>query len=407
MAQYNITVDDEVLKGLFTGDKGMSQLLEQVLNQVLKAQASEQLQAEPYERSEERQGYRNGTRPHPLTTRIGTLTLRVPRLRNGNFSTELFARYQRSEQALLLTLVEMVINGVSTRKISAITEELCGADFSKSTVSELCKRLDPVVQGWNERNLRETRYPFVLVDAIVLKIREEGRVRSRAAMIATGINEEGYREILGMMLGDSESEASWTEFFSWLKSRDLRGVDIVVSDNHSGLVKALQAQFQGATWQRCQTHFMRNFMDATPKPLHDELYGKVRAILDAPDVETARLLMNQVVSNYSEKAPKAIQVLENGFDDITAVLCLPERYRKRLRTTNGMERLNEEIRRRDRVIRIYPNRNSVIRLIGALLMEMDEKWQSGHKYLDMKEYFAWREEQKKQAKQASKVSQLR
>ena len=407
MAQYNITVDDEVLKGLFTGDKGMSQLLEQVLNQVLKAQASEQLQAEPYERSEERQGYRNGTRPHPLTTRIGTLTLRVPRLRNGNFSTELFARYQRSEQALLLTLVEMVINGVSTRKISAITEELCGADFSKSTVSELCKRLDPVVQGWNERNLRETRYPFVLVDAIVLKIREEGRVRSRAAMIATGINEEGYREILGMMLGDSESEASWTEFFCWLKSRDLRGVDIVVSDNHSGLVKALQAQFQGATWQRCQTHFMRNFMDATPKPLHDELYGKVRAILDAPDVETARLLMNQVVSNYSEKAPKAIQVLENGFDDITAVLCLPERYRKRLRTTNGMERLNEEIRRRDRVIRIYPNRNSVIRLIGALLMEMDEKWQSGHKYLDMKEYFAWREEQKKQAKQASKVSQLR
>src|SRR5579875_1193196 len=209
MAQYNITVDDEVLKGLFTGDKGISQLLDQVLNQVLKAQASEQLQAEPYERSEERQGYRNGTRPHPLTTRVGTLTLRVPRLRNGSFSTELFARYQRSEQALLLALVEMVINGVSTRKITAITEELCGAEFSKSTVSDLCKRLDPIVQAWNERNLREKRYPFVLVDAIVLRIREEGRVRSRAAMIATGVNEEGYREILGMMLGDSDSEASW------------------------------------------------------------------------------------------------------------------------------------------------------------------------------------------------------
>lgn len=151
----------------------------------------------------------------------------------------MFARYQRSEQALLLTLVEMVINGVSTRKISAITEELCGADFSKSTGSELCKRLDPVVQAWNERNLRETRYPVVLADAIVLRIREEGRVRSRAAMIATGVNEEGYREILGMMLGDSESEASWTEFFSWLRGRDLRGVYIVVSDSHSGLVKAL------------------------------------------------------------------------------------------------------------------------------------------------------------------------
>lgn len=263
-----------------------------------------------------------------------------------------------------------------------------------------------IVQAWNGRNLREKKYPFVLVDAIVLKIREDGRVRSRAAMIATGVNEDGYREILGIMLGDSESEASWSEFFSWLKTRDLRGVDIVVSDSHSGLVKALKAQFQGATWQRCQTHFMRNFLDATPKNLHDELYGKVRAVLDAPDVATARLLMNQVVADYGEKVPKAIRVLEAGFDDITAVLSLPERYRKRLRTTNGMERLNEEIRRRDRVIRIYPNRDSVIRLIGALLMEIDEKWQSGHKYLDMHEYFTWQKEQQELEKQDSKISKI-
>jgi len=407
MAQYNITVDDEVLKGLFTGDKGVALLLEKVLNQVLNAQASEQLHAEPYERSEDRQGYRNGTRPHPLTTRVGTLTLRVPRLRNGNFSTELFARYQRSEQALLLALVEMVIQGVSTRKIAAITEELCGTEFSKSTVSELCKRLDPIVQAWNGRNLREKRYPFILVDAIVLKIREDGRVRSRAAMIATGVNEEGYREILGIMLGDSESEASWSEFFSWLKSRDLRGVDIVVSDSHGGLVKALHAQFQGCTWQRCQTHFMRNFLDATPKTLHDELYGRVRSMLDAPDLKTARVLYDQIVADYGDKAPKAIAVLENGFDDITAVLSLPEKYRKRLRTTNGMERLNEEIRRRERVIRIFPNRDSVIRLVSALLMEMDEKWQTGHKYLDMAEYLTWRDEQLELQKTVTKVHQIR
>jgi transposase-like protein len=244
------------------------------------------------------------------------------------------------------------------------------------------------------------------VDAIVLKIREEERVRPRAAMIATGVNEEGYREILGIMLGDSESEASWSEFFSWLKQRDLRGVDVVVSDSHSGLVKVLHAQFQGATWQRCQTHFMRNFMDATPKHLQVELYGKVRAILDAPEMATARLLMNKVVGDYGEKAPKAIQTLENGFDDITTVLVLPERYRKRLRTTNGVERLNEEIRRRDRVIRIYPNRDSVKRIIGALLMEMDEKWQTGHRYLDMQEYFLWREEQKKQTKQDAKINMI-
>jgi transposase-like protein len=160
MAQYNITLDDTVLKGLFSGDKGMSDLLEQVLNQVLQAQATEQVQAQPYARVDERQGYRNGTRPHPLTTRVGTLTLHVPRLRNGNFSTEMFARYQRSEQALLLALVEMVIQGVSTRKITAITEELCGAEFSKSTVSELCKRLDPIVNAWNGRNLKEKKYPL-------------------------------------------------------------------------------------------------------------------------------------------------------------------------------------------------------------------------------------------------------
>lgn len=406
MAQYNITVDDEVLKDLFSGDTGTSKLLEQVLNQVLQAQAAEQVQAMPYERSEERQGYRNGTRPHSITTRVGTLTLKVPRLRNGNFSTELFARYQRSEQALVLALVEMVIQGVSTRKVAAITEELCGTEFSKSTVSDLCKRLDPIVEGWNNRNLREKRYPFVLVDAIVLKVREDGRVRSRAAMIATGINEEGYREILGIKLGDSESEASWSEFFSWLKNRDLRGTDVVVSDSHSGLVKALRSQFQGSTWQRCQTHFMRNFLDATPKPLHDELYGRVRAMLDAPDVKTARLLYDQVVADYEEKAPKAIAVLENGFDDITAVLSLPEKYRKRLRTTNGMERLNEEIRRRERVIRIFPNRNSVIRLVGALLMEMDEKWQTGHKYLDMADYIAWKKEQDEKARMLSKIHHI-
>lgn len=407
MAQYQINLNDEILHGLFQRDEAVARLIEQVLNQVLQAQVTEQLKAAPYERTEERQGYRNGTLPHTLTTRVGTLTLRVPRLRNGQFSTDLFMRYQRSEQALVLALMEMVVNGVSTRKVAKITEELCGTEFSKSTVSDLCKRLDPIVHAWNNRNLREHTYPFLIVDAMVLKIREEGRVRSRSVMIATGINEEGYREILGLMLGDSESEASWTEFFSWLKSRDLRGVDIVVSDSHSGLVNAVKAQFQGCTWQRCQTHFMRNLLDATPKSLQGDVYGRVRAILDAPDLKTARVLLNQVIEDYYEKAPRAMRVLEEGFDDVTAVLELPERYRKRLRTTNGQERLNEEIRRRERVIRIFPNRESALRLLGALLMEMDEKWSTGRRYLDMTEYWDWRKVQKETLKQASKVHHLR
>lgn len=406
MAQNQITVDSQLLQQLFLGnskDSGVAKLLESVLNQVLQAQATEQLSAEPYERTEERQGYRNGTYPHQLTTRVGTITLRVPRIRNGKFSTEMFARYQRSEQALVLALMEMVVNGVSTRKVAQITEELCGTEFSKSTVSDLCKRLDPIVTAWNNRTLRESVYPFLIVDALVLKVREEGRVRSRGVMLAYGVNTEGYREVLGLMLGDSESEASWSEFFSWLKDRGLRGVELIVSDQHGGLVRAIRTHFQGVTWQRCQTHFMRNILDATPKQLQEELYPRVRAILDAPDLETARLLQ-QTVETYEAKATKAISVLENGFDDATAVLLLPEKYRKRLRTTNGMERLNEEIRRRERVIRIFPNRESVIRLIGALLIEIDEKWASGKKYLDMAEYLEWRETQASKA--VSKVTRI-
>lgn len=409
MAQYQITVNQELLHRLFLSDNkdsGVAALLESVLNQILQAQATEQLEAEPYERTEVRKGYRNGTYPHKLTTRVGTLTLRIPRFRNGKFSTELFARYQRSEQALVLALMEMVINGVSTRKVSQITEELCGTEFSKSTVSELCKKLDPVVHGWNNRNLHDMRYPFILVDALVLKVREEGRVRARSVMIAIGVNTDGYREILGLMLGDSESESSWGEFFTWLKSRGLRGVDIIVSDNHGGLVKAVRSHFQGVTWQRCQTHFMRNILDVTPKSIQDELYPHLRAILDAPDVDTARVLLNQTLEAYENRAPKAMKVLEDGFDDATAILILPERYRRRLRTTNGVERLNEEIRRRERVIRIFPNRESVIRLVGALLMEFDDKWASGRKYLDMSEYLQWQESQR-QARAFSKVTPIR
>ena len=408
MAQYQITLDSKTLHQLFLGnsqDAGVAQLLESVLNQVLQAQASEQLGADPYERTEMRDDYRNGTYPRNLTTRVGTITLRVPRLRNGKFSTDLFHRYQRSEQALVLALMEMVVNGVSTRKITQITEELCGTEFSKSTVSDLCKRLDPVVASWNNRNLRDSRYPFVVVDALVLKIREDGRVRSRAVMIAIGINAEGHREILGIMLGDSESEASWSEFFAWLKGRELRGVDLIVSDHHGGLVRAVRSHFQGVTWQRCQTHFMRNILDATPKALQEEVYRSARAILDAPDIKTARLLMQETLEMYEKKAPKAMACLETGFDDATAVLVLPEKYRRRLRTTNGLERLNEEVRRRERVIRIFPNRESVIRLIGALLMEVDEKWASGKKYLDMADYFEWLQLQE-QKKIPSKVTRI-
>lgn len=403
MAQYKITEDSQVLHQLFLSeskDSGVSALLESVLNQILQAEASEQLQATPYERTDARQGYRNGTYPHRLTTRVGTLTLRVPRLRCGTFSTEMFARYQRSEQALVLAMMEMVINGVSTRKVSLVTEELCGAQFSKSTVSALCKNLDPVVKSWNHRPLTD-RYPFVVVDAMVTKVREDGRIRARGLLLAFGVNSEGYRELLGLWTGDSESEASWGEFFASLKQRGLKGVELVVSDQHAGLVKAIKTHYQGVSWQRCQTHFMRNILAVTPHALKEELYPRLRAMFDAPDLQTARLLFSKTVEMYHDRAPKAMETLEAGFDDATAVLTLPHKYRQRLRTTNAMERLIEEIRRRERVIRIFPNRESLIRLVGALLIEFDEKWASGRRYFDMAEFDAWQQSQPKDLKKVT------
>ncbi|HHT65164.1 MAG TPA: IS256 family transposase [Clostridiales bacterium] len=385
----NITITEELLHGLFLSngrDEAFSKLLEEIFNQVLLAQSSEQIGAEPYERAEERTAYRNGFRDRQMTTRVGTLTLRVPRHRNGQFSTELFARYQRSEQALVLAMMEMVINGVSTRKVETITQELCGKTFSKSTVSALCKKLDPIVHAFRTRPL-ESHYPFLIVDALYLKVREDHRVQSRGLLIAVGVNEEGYREIIGFQVANTETESSWGELFESLKERGLKDVHLITSDNHRGLVNAARRHFQGATWQRCQTHFSRNMLDHTPKALQPEIKEDLRQLYEAIDLDSARRVREQLVDKYETKAPKAATLLDEAFDDVTAVLAIPLKYRKRLRTTNGVERLNQEVRRRERVIRIFPNEASVIRLMGALLMEQDEKWQAGRKYFDMDLYY--------------------
>lgn len=294
--------------------------------------------------------------------------------------------------------MEMVVNGVSTRKVAAMTEELCGREFTTSTVSDLCKNLDPLVEAWNGRDLGGTRYPFVVVDALVIKVREGGRVRARSALIATGVNEAGFREILGLQLGDSESERSWSDFFTWLKGRGLHGVDLVVSDHlrpprrpgHCGMRSVSRRNVAALPDAPLGQYLSATIADATPKALHQEVHARVRAIFEAPDVETARLLLARVVADYAKTAPAAVATLERGFDDATAVLALPAAYRTRLRTTNGQERLNEEIRRRERVIRIFPNRESAMRLLGALLMEQDEVWSTGKRYLDMTAYWQWR-----------------
>ena len=388
MAGYNVTVGKELLPGLLNGQDGLAKLVEAVLNQILEAQATESLGADRHERSEERLGYRNGYRPRTLFTRVGPVTLQVPQTRDGSFSMDIFKRYQRSEQAFVLALMEMVVNGVSTRKVSAITEELCGASFSKSTVSSLCAGLDPRVRAFNERRL-EGEYPFVLVDAMVIKTRSDDRVVSRAALIVSGIRGDGYREILGIKLGDTESFATWEETFRWLKGRGLKGVMFLISDQHGGLVEAAAKHFQGASWQRCQVHLMRNILGHCSPRVRAEVAAAAKLVFQAADMTDARRRLKEFVERFQTSAPKAVACLEAGFDDAMAVMSLPEKYRKRLRTTNMQERLNEEVRRRERVIRIFPNDESALRLIGALLAEQNEVWQE-RRYLDMDEFEQWK-----------------
>lgn len=386
MTDFKINVPSNLLSSLLTEQNGLALLVEAVLNQILDAQASEQVGAQRYERSEERVAYRNGYRPRQLYTRIGPLTLRVPQMRDGQFSTEIFSRYQRSEQALVLSLMEMVVNGVSTRKVTKITEELCGASFSKSTVSQLCLALDDRVTAFNERDLE--CFPFVIVDAMYFKARENNAIQSKAAMLVSGVNHHGNREILGLRIGDSESEVFWLETFRWLKQRGLKEVRYVVSDDHSGLVNAARRSFQGAIWQRCQVHFMRNVLSHTSTKHKKEMGEGLKLIFGSGNLKDARQRFDELAEQMEKKASKAIDCLELGLEDSLAVMALPNNYWKRLKSTNMQERLIQEVRRRERVIRIFPNEDSALRLMGALLAEIHEEWQ-GRRYLDMTAFHEW------------------
>lgn len=387
MAGYEVSVGADLLPGLLGGQDGLAKLVETVLNQVLQAQVSEALGAQRHERSEERAGYRNGTRTRTLYTRVGPVTLLVPQTRDGGFSTEIFARYQRSEQAFVLALMEMVVKGVSTRKVSAITEELCGASFSKSTVSALCAGLQPRVDAFNERRL-EGEFPFVLVDALFIKSRDGERVVMRAALVVSGVDAVGNRQILGVRIGDTESYTTWDETFRWLKQRGLKGVQYVISDDHGGLTKAVAKHFQDASWQRCQVHLMRNVLGSCSSRVRAEVAAAAKLVFNAPDRDEAKRRLVEFSERFEKTATKSVACLQAGFEDAMTVMELPEKYRKRLRSTNMQERLNEEIRRRERVIRIFPNDASALRLIGALLAEHHETWQE-RRYLDMDQFNEW------------------
>ena len=360
----------------------LRQLVQTYLQEYLEQEMAVHLRALPYERTEGRRGHRNGTKPRQLNTRVGKLFLSVPQTRDSSFSTELFERYQRSEKALIACLQQMVIQGVATRKVTKITESLCGLDFSRSQVSAICKQLDSEVQAWLNRPLDEP-YPYVFVDARYEKIRRDHKVESNGVLIAKGVNAQGKRDLLGVQVCNTENETTWSNFFQHLVDRGLRGVLLVISDAHGGLVSAIEKHFPGTQWQRCQVHFKKNILDKVRNQDKAWVKSRLDDIFLAADKQTALNRLQQFVTDLAEKYPGVADLLESECEDALACLNFPSQHRRRIRTTNGLERFNQEIKRRTRIIRIFPNRNSALRLIGALCMEQSEEWLTGRQYLDM------------------------
>jgi transposase-like protein len=357
-------------------------LVQDNLQKIIETEFMNYIQAAPYERTKTRQAYRNGSYSRKLKTRVGTIELEVIRDREGNFSTELFKRYQRNEQAFVLSMVEMYLQGVSTRKVKKVVETLCGSSVSKSLVSNLSKELDENIKKWRNRRLTKN-YPYLVIDARYEDIREQGIVSSKAVLLVIGISETGHREILTMEIGDSENEQEWSRVFKNLKSRGLKGVYYTVSDDHQGLVKALKREFQGTSWQRCQVHFTRNFMTNLGKKESKKYIHKLRDIFAAPDIEQARERKERLVEELEIKRPRLSDWLDGEIESCFTVYSLPEEHRKRMRSTNMIERFNQELLRRSRVIRIFPDESSCIRLFGSMCIEQSEKWQTGCRYLDM------------------------
>jgi putative transposase len=361
----------------------LREIVEAALNRFLDAEITEHLQAGPYERREGRTGYRNGYRARQLKTRVGSITLAVPMDRDGTFKTELFERYQRSEKALVGTLMEMYLEGVSTRKVRDVTEALCGTSFSKSTVSRLVGDLDTELAAWRARRL-EVAYPYLVVDARYEHVRVAGQIVSQGVLVVKGVREDGLRELLAVEVADTESEATYDSLFRSLKDRGLHGVRLITSDDHRGLVNAIQKHFQGAAWQRCQVHVARNALGKVGKRHQRSLSADVRAVFNAPSLAWAQELKGEVVERWSGSHPKVAEWLETALEDGLACFAFPESHRRRIRSTNGLERFNQELKRRTRVVRIFPNPAACLRLVTALCVEQSEEWLAGRVYLDMR-----------------------
>jgi putative transposase len=366
------------------GLDALPELIRIMINTAMQAERQTYLGAAPYERAPERQGYANGYKPKTVTTRVGDITFAVPQVRDGSFYPQALERGLRSERALTLALAEMYVHGVSTRKVAAITEQLCGTSVSSAQVSRAAAQLDAVLEAWRMRALGV--FPYLYLDARYEKVRQDGQVRDATVLIASGVDTRGTRQILGISVALSEHEVHWRTFLQTLVARGLSGVQLVISDAHAGLQAARTAVLGGVPWQRCQFHLQQNASAYVPKQeLKAEVAAAIRAIFNAPSLHEAKRLLGEMVQRYRAIAPKLAPWMEENLPEGLTVFAFPAAHRRLLRTTNGLERVNQEIRRRTRVVRIFPNEAACLRLVSAIAMEISEEWEAGKAYLSFLE----------------------
>ena len=366
-------------------ESGLSQMAEAVrimLNEAMRLERCQALEAGPYERNERRRGYANGFKPKTLNTRVGSITVEVPQTRGVDFYPSALEKGVRSERALKLAVAEMYVQGVSTRKVTGIMEQLCGFEVSSTQVSRAAQLLDEELTAWRQRPLGEV--PYLVLDARYEKVRHGGSVVSCAVLIAVGIEPEGHRTLLGVSVSLSEAEVHWRDFLAGLQDRGVHGIRLIVSDDHAGLKAAREARFPGVPWQRCQFHLQQNAGHYVPRlSMRGDVAADLRAIFDAPDRSEADRQLGLAVRKYEKSAPKLAAWLSANVPEGLTVFAFPAAHRRRLRTSNLLERLNKEIKRRTRVATLFPNEAALLRLVSAVLMEISEEWETEKVYLRM------------------------
>ena len=374
--QNDYTLTDSLIAN---GLEAIPELVRVLLNNLMQMERTQHIQAGEYERTETRKGHANGYKPKTVKTRVGEITFAIPQVREGGFYPSALEKGMRSERALVAALAEMYVKGVSTRKVKAITEELCGVEISAMQVSRATAELDAVLQEWRERPLGEIHYLFL--DAIYEKVREAGQMRETAVLVATGITPAGERQVLGVSVSLSEHETHWKTFLRGLKDRGMHGVELVISDDHTGLGAARRAVLGSIPWQRCQFHLQQNAGAHVPRQsMRFEVAADIRTMFNAPDRSTAEAYLQAAIQKYAKSAPGLSAWMEDNLAEGFTVFDFPIEHRRSIRTTNSLERVNKEIRRRTKVVGMFPNEASCLRLISAILMEISEEWQIGKHY---------------------------